>query len=57
MAEVLRVSGENEGYKSDHPCRKCGAFEVVVTEINDFPDYRIECKACGDTYCADGPDA
>jgi len=50
-------ASEPEGRKSDHPCEKCGAMEVYVTEINDHPDYRITCHACKKSYCVDGPDA
>ena len=48
---------EDKGRLSEHPCEKCGAMEVYVQEINDYPDYRITCHACGRSYCVDGIDA
>jgi len=48
---------EDEGRLSEHPCDECGAMQVYVKEINDHPDYRITCRACGRSYCVDGIDS
>lgn len=57
IAEMQPAAPKRNGYKSDHPCEKCGKLEVWVEEINDHPDCRITCAACGDSYIVDGPDA
>ena len=48
---------EEKGRLSEHPCKKCGAKQVYVTEINDHPDYEITCHSCKHSYCVDGPDS
>lgn len=55
--EIRPPIDSGKGTKSTEPCAKCGALDVWVQEINDYPDYRITCHTCQHSYCVDGPDA